>query len=667
MDISITRGGLKIDNNLVPLVSASMQYWRIERGKWAPILDMVAELGFKAVETYMPWSAHETDRGKFDFGDKDPALAVEDFIKLCAERDMLLVARPGPHINAEMTCFGYPERVLRDPQCLSVSVDGDPVWMPVPPKMWPAPSYAADAFYDEVGLWFDALAPILKKHLASEGGPIAAIQIYNEFCNMFRNSAYDHDYHPDAIKMWEKFMREKRGADPPDPPREFAAADKSELPLYLDWIEFKEHYMTGALKRLRAMWEDRGVRGVPMFGNYPVGGDVPPLNWTEIEKSLDFQGPDMYPTRKQYNALKALSSFASGISRLPAIPEFSSGSFFWSAPLTVRDQEFTTPAAFMHGIKSINFYMLVERERWYGSPITRDGRKRPEAWSFYEKFMAFLDKARLHELEKHAPAILLSVRDYERLAQVATLLDPIPPLTPFIISAMLHASADDLGFSAPIQQENETRWNALFHGMSAAKVSFDCGNTSQDAEAIARYKMAALPTYDFLDAAVQEKLVAYARGGGALLIGPVIPELDADMKPLAIIKDALEGDGEDLAGGRVKSYQVGEGKIIVIAEDLPNASDRERPESTTELVRAIAEALAIETPYAAADPFIECALHEGAGRAVLFVANPTGGERVAKINLDGNKKLTDVASGEEFAGEAEIPMPGYTVRAFEVE
>ena len=27
----------------------------------------------------------------------------------------------------------------------------------------------------------------------------------------------------------------------------------------------------------------------------------------------------------------------------------------------------------MNGIKAFNFYMLVERERWQGSPITRHG------------------------------------------------------------------------------------------------------------------------------------------------------------------------------------------------------------------------------------------------------------------------------------------------------
>jgi beta-galactosidase len=664
MQIKVEKSGLVMDGEALPLVSGTMHYWRVARDKWEPILDMVKEMGFSVAETYIPWSAHEIEKGKFDFGEKDKTRAVEEFIKACRDRELKLIVRPGPHINAEITCFGYPERVLRRKECLSITVDNDPAWMPPPPKMWPAPSYAAEAFYEEVGGWFDALAPILKPYLAPEGH-IVAIQVDNEFCNMFRNSAWDHDYHPDSIKLWRRFLSEKYGQDKSDvePPREFKAEAREDLPFYLDWIEFKEYYMQNALSRLRRMWEERGVTGIPVFHNYPTGHDVPPNNYTELEKILDFHGPDMYPTKKHYTAQKALVSFASGLSRFPYIPEFSSGGFFWSAPLSVEDQRFTTPVCFMHGIKGINFYMIVERERWYGSPITRDGRKRQKQWELYVDFNKWFKKTRINELTKQASALLLSIRDYERLALATTLLDPAPPLAPNIIKAEAHCSEETFDFDEPIQIANETQWNALFHGLSAAKIPFDCGNTSQPLDALEDYPMVLCPTFGFLDSTVQEKLVKYAESGGLLVIGPRLPGLDAKMKPCSILQDALVGS-EDLAGGIL--HECGQGRVVFITEPLPAASAKDRPKATTDLLVELATRFNIERPYPADDPVVETVLHRGVDKAVLFVANPTGEDRTAKIESKG-EAFTDAQSGEQFKGDTvEIPVPAYTVRIFEL-
>jgi beta-galactosidase len=272
--------------------------------------------------------------------------------------------------------------------------------------------------------------------------------------------------------------------------------------------------------------------------NYPVGADMPPNNHAAAETIVDVQGPDMYPTRKQYWAEKTLVSFASGLSRLPYLPEFGSGSCFWLPPMSVRDQAFTTPAAFMHGAKAVNFYMLVERERWYGSPITRDGRQRPAQWEFFRDFQRWFARTRINELTKQASALLLSARDYERLSQATTLLDPLPPLTPGILPAKLHASADTFGFAEAIPIAYERQWSALFHGLSAAKVPFDCGNTSQDLAALRRYRMVLCPTYEFMSAEVQARLADYARAGGVLVIGPLWPELDDRMRPYAALREA---------------------------------------------------------------------------------------------------------------------------------
>jgi len=318
----------------------------------------------------------------------------------------------------------------------------------------------------------------------------------------------------------------------------------------------------------------------------------------------------------------------------------------------------------MHGIKGINFYMIVERERWYGSPITRDGRKRQEQWDLYVDLNKWVRRTRINELKKAASALLLSVRDYERLALATTLIDPAPPLAPYIVQARTHCSEETFGFDEPIQIAQETQWYALFHGLSAAKIPFDCGNTSQSAESLERYPMVLCPTFGFLDAGVQARLVEYANGGGTLVIGPRLPELDADMKPCAVLKDAC-GAGEDIAEGRARVFSVGQGRIALIPA-LPEASAKDRPEETTSLLLALAQKFNIARPYPADDPMIETVLHHDDKTAVLFVANPTNDERKAKIKTGGGS-LVDVQTDEKFQGaEVEIPMKNYAVRIFEV-
>ena len=682
MAIKVTRHGLLLKGQLLPLWSGALHYFRLERSKWGLILDQVKTLGFEVVETYIPWSVHELEAGKFDFGQKQPNRDLDHFLKLVHERGLKIQVRPGPHINAELTYFGYPRRVLEIPECRSVSVDGDPVWMPVPPKMWPAPSYASEAFLAEVALWFDAVCAVLQPRLYPKG-PVIAVQADNEFSNFFRTSPYDHDYHPDAIKLYHRFLAEKYQStsrlsaaygksftsfDDVPPARECTAKTKADLPYYLDWVEFREYSMQNALRRLRDLLKDRGITGIPITHNYPSGYDLPPNNYTKIEEILDLQGPDIYPLRQSYPALKSLAQFAAGLSRYPTVPEFSSGAWLWNPPVTLDDQKFTTPALLMHGIKGINFYMIVERERWYGSPIARDGRPRPGYTDLYKKFNAAVKKLRLAELDKAAPALLLGNRDYERLQHATTLMDPVPLLMPDLLNPEEHCREDTFGFEDCIQLDAWLMDRAFFWGLDAAKITFNSGNTEQPLEALQQYQLVLLPTFGFLARATQEKLLAYAQAGGTLVIGPRMPELDEQMQPCTLLQDGL-GPGVAVKDGiPTQEHLVGQGRGIWIQSLLPRARRGLRPPETTALLRRIAELARIGWDYTADDPDLDTVLHEDSKTRVLFVANPTEVAKLGLIKLKGAEKLTDAESGEQWQGqgEVEIPMPAYTVRILEV-
>src|SRR6266540_1615430 len=118
--VGLARGGIVLAGETVPLYSASVHYWRLEREVWRSAL----------IDTYVPWGVHETPAGDMDFGEGDPRRDVAAFLQMVHELGLLAIVRPGPHINAELTFFGLPERIVWDPACQARSPENNPVMLP---------------------------------------------------------------------------------------------------------------------------------------------------------------------------------------------------------------------------------------------------------------------------------------------------------------------------------------------------------------------------------------------------------------------------------------------------------------------------------------------------------------------------------------------------------
>ena len=108
-------GGKGAASDLLPLFAGTMHYWRHPPSEWAAGLDAMRSMGLRVVDTYVPWAVHEIEPGNCDFGEHNPRLDVARFLSLAHERGLKAVVRPGPHINAELTLFGLPERVVWRP------------------------------------------------------------------------------------------------------------------------------------------------------------------------------------------------------------------------------------------------------------------------------------------------------------------------------------------------------------------------------------------------------------------------------------------------------------------------------------------------------------------------------------------------------------------------
>ena len=190
MPLRIANGKFYLDGRLIFLLSGSMHYWRLDHKMWDAILDRVCKMGFETICTYVPWGVHEIAQGVFDFGELNPDYNLDAFLTLCEEKDIHVLLRPGPNINSELTYFGCPKRIINDPEIQSITADGTPVIFPSPPRMFPVPSYTSEKFYQEVGIYFDRVCPIITKHL-HPGGCVIGVQADNEFSFFMRTQPYD--------------------------------------------------------------------------------------------------------------------------------------------------------------------------------------------------------------------------------------------------------------------------------------------------------------------------------------------------------------------------------------------------------------------------------------------------------------------------------------------
>lgn len=528
----------------VPLLCGAMHYFRVPRRHWDACLDAIVELRLPLVETYVPWSVHECGEGRFDFGDGPVVGGFErdlgGFLDACAQRGLWVILRPGPHINAELTFFGYPERILTDRRCLALGSRGNPVVLPTPPRAFPVPSYASQAFLHEAGVWLKAFGDFVARYLWP-AGPVVAAQVDNEHALFFRTGAYDQDYHPDALALYAKFLERRypeRGTDP-DPPRRFDPQDREGLVRHLDWVAFKEWMVVRALDHLGRVLKMCGFDKLPLTHNFPAQGWGMPCSIAAAEEALDLVGLDVYSGKRDYAAVKRHALSLAGASRVPFVPELGCGGWPWWFAFSAEDQQAAALNLLMHGVKGLNLYMLVERDRWYGSPLGPDARRRPKK---YAAVRALIDAIRgtdpdpgLPELERQVSVGLMRVRDYERLAVCSALTDPFPPVVLDLFGVGIEEVAPPEptpGFNRPIALDYARVLTGAVQALERLQLPFHYVDSELSAERLAAYKLLIVPAFAFMDRALTERLERFVAGGGELLLVPEAPSLDGRMVPL---------------------------------------------------------------------------------------------------------------------------------------
>jgi beta-galactosidase len=165
-----------LDGKEILILSGAMHYFRTVPEYWEDRLIKLKECGFNTVETYVAWNLHEPEEGQFVF---EGIADIECFIKTAEKVGLHVIVRPGPYICAEWEFGGFPYWLLTVPN-IKLRCYNQP-------------------YLEKVEVYFDVLFERLQPLLRSNGGPIIAIQVENEY-GSFGNDQKYMQYMRDSIQ-----------------------------------------------------------------------------------------------------------------------------------------------------------------------------------------------------------------------------------------------------------------------------------------------------------------------------------------------------------------------------------------------------------------------------------------------------------------------------------
>lgn len=162
-----TNGQFFLDGKPFQIRAGSMHYPRVPRADWRDRMRKMKAMGLNTLTTYVFWNVHEQSPGHYDFSGQND---LSEYLREAQQEGLYVILRPGPYVCAEWEFGGFPAWLLRNREMKIRS--RDPIFMAA------------------VKQWFGRLGQVVHPMMLSQGGPIIAVQVENEYGSF----GEDHQY-----------------------------------------------------------------------------------------------------------------------------------------------------------------------------------------------------------------------------------------------------------------------------------------------------------------------------------------------------------------------------------------------------------------------------------------------------------------------------------------
>ena len=244
-------------------------------------------------------------------------------------------------------------------------------------------------------------------------------------------------------------------------------------------------------------------------------------------------------------------------------------------------------------------------------------------------------------------------------------------------------------YSNTIQRAYPAFWEALYWGLTRAKVPFQIGDTDLDLPALSRYRILFLPTFDYMSEDLQQKMLDYVNGGGTAVIGPEIPYLDSDMRgftklsdaanlramstrpPIVGLHDSIRIENKEVLLGSRKAGRIvpyGDGNFIYMGVTFAPVTSRYDATEAEDVVSKIAQSLEVQPVGDLRAPDVDEVYWGVRAPRLIFLANSSNQPQSDGVQIAQRAQLRDGWTGEKLAkrGPQEIALQPFGIRILEV-
>jgi hypothetical protein len=424
------------------------------------------------------------------------------------EKGLWFIARPGPYLYTEWVNLGIPTYAAKYH------------------RFHPTYLKLAEKYMEQV-------SAILKPYLVTNGGKIILVQADNEIDPMVAWYA-DQLGLGKAPGIFQEFLKKKyktisrlngvwktkyRKFEEAQAIMQLVMDEPVYRIRYLDFCEFRYWYANQIVLWAVRKYQRLGIN-VPIYLNTYPAPDI--QNWSEFQNLVPLVGIDTYPSNEfnasptEHRDYMRMAKYAKAVLTFPYIAEFGSGVWhghhYYSGVLTNKHYRLLVHTALASGIKGWNWYMLVNRDNWYFSPINEWGRKRGEL------YIEFSELVKLYQD--------LNIPDLEKLTDTAMTFD---------MQQFLARNQD--------KPDSEKVWNVLYQG----DIDFELYDLMQNK---INKPLLFYAGQQWLSRKSQQNLVAFVKQGGTLIMFTNYPRSDEFGKSLNLLE--IKDPERIYHGGEIK-------------------------------------------------------------------------------------------------------------------